>query len=113
MPDTNRRLFLGGLAAGAGALAAAQARADGLDVHAVGHDVAPASERMATVPRRPGDPTTFTASLDRAALKSTSGGWAREITTKQLPIATGIAGAHLFINPGGLREMHWHNSAEW
>jgi len=30
-----------------------------------------------------------------------------------LPIATDIAGAHLFMNAGGAREMHWHNSAEW
>jgi oxalate decarboxylase len=28
-------------------------------------------------------------------------------------LATGIAGAHLFMNPGGSREMHWHNAAEW
>ncbi len=30
-----------------------------------------------------------------------------------MPLATEIAGAHLFLNPGGAREMHWHNSAEW
>ena len=56
---------------------------------------------------------TFTASLDKSAIKATSGGWARDITTKGLPIATDIAGAHLYLNPGGVREMHWHNSAEW
>ena len=56
---------------------------------------------------------TFTASLDKGAIKATSGGWARDITTKGLPIATDIAGAHLYLNPGGVREMHGHNSAEW
>ena len=55
----------------------------------------------------------FTASLDKGPIKATSGGWAREITTRGLPIATDIAGAHLFLNAGGCREMHWHNSAEW
>ena len=55
----------------------------------------------------------FTASLDGGPIKATSGGWARDITTRSLPIATGIAGAHLFLNPGGIREMHWHDSAEW
>jgi oxalate decarboxylase len=65
------------------------------------------------IPRRTGDPVTFTASLDRSAIKATSGGWARDITAKGLPIATEIAGAHLYLNPGGVREMHWHNSAEW
>lgn len=56
---------------------------------------------------------TFTTSLDKSPIKATSGGWARDITTKGLPIATDIAGAHLYLNPGGLREMHWHNTAEW
>ena len=68
---------------------------------------------MPLVPRKPGDAPTFTMSLDRAAIKATPGGWAREITTRQLPTATGLAAAHLFLNPGGAREMHWHNSAEW
>ena len=68
---------------------------------------------MPLVPRRPGEAPAFTASLDLAPLKATSGGWAREVTTRTLPLATGIAGAHLFVNPGGCREMHWHNSDEW
>ena len=55
----------------------------------------------------------FTASLDTSPIKATSGGWARDITTRGLPIATDLAGAHLFLNPGGVREMHWHTSAEW
>jgi oxalate decarboxylase len=79
----------------------------------VGYDVAAASEYAPLIPRRSGDAVTFTASLDKSAIKATSGGWAREITTKSLPIATDIAGAHLYLNPGGVREMHWHNSAEW
>jgi oxalate decarboxylase len=111
--DTNRRAFLGGLAFAAGGFAAAHAQAAGSDGHAAGYDVAPASEHVALIPRRTGDPVTFTASLDKSAIKATSGGWAREITTKGLPIATDIALAHLYLNPGGVREMHWHNSAEW
>jgi oxalate decarboxylase len=68
---------------------------------------------MRTVPRKSGDPVTFSASLDRAAIKATSGGWAREVTARSLPLATDMAIAHLFLNPGGSREMHWHNAAEW
>jgi oxalate decarboxylase len=56
---------------------------------------------------------TFSTSLDKSPIKATSGGWARDITSKSLPVATSIAGAHLYLNPGGVREMHWHNSAEW
>ena len=113
MSETNRRAFLGGFAFAAGSFAAAQSLASTPDGHALGYDVAPASEHVPLIPRRTGDPVTFTASLDRAAIKATSGGWARDVTTKTLPIATDIAGAHLFLNPGGVREMHWHNSAEW
>ncbi len=113
MSDTNRRVFLGALAFGAGALAATRGLAAANDGHAAGYDVAPSSDHMPLVPRKSGDPVAFTASLDKAAIKATSGGWAREITMRQLPLATGIAGAHLLMNPGGSREMHWHNSAEW
>ena len=60
-----------------------------------------------------GYPVVVTASLDKAPIKATSGGWAREITTRGLPIATAIAGVRLFINAAGAREMHWHDSAEW
>jgi oxalate decarboxylase len=113
--NTDRRVFLGAWTAGSAALALQPALAASDDGHANGHDVAAAapSDRRPVLPRRPGEPPAFTASLDHAALKATSGGWAREITSRQLPIATGIAGAHLFLAPGGIREMHWHASAEW
>ena len=113
MVTPTRRLILGGLTLGAGGLLTPVAHAADPDGHASGFDVAPASNALKTVPRRPGDPVRFTASLDTAALKATSGGWAREITSRALPIATELAVAHLFLNPGGAREMHWHNSAEW
>ena len=73
MTDTTRRLFLRSLAFGAGGLAASQSLAAGNDGHASGYDVAPASDYLATIPRRTGDPVTFTASLDSAPIKATSG----------------------------------------
>jgi oxalate decarboxylase len=42
-----------------------------------------------------------------------SGGWAREITTRELPVATEIAGVNMRLTPGGIRELHWHKEAEW
>ena len=42
-----------------------------------------------------------------------SGGWAREITTRELPIATELAGVNMRLTPGGIRELHWHKEAEW
>jgi oxalate decarboxylase len=113
MTDTTRRFILGALVLGGGGLASNRSFAAGNDGHAAGYEAAQASDFMRTIPRKSGAPVTFTASLDRAAIKATSGGWAREITTRSLPIATDMAIAHLFLNPGGSREMHWHNAAEW
>jgi oxalate decarboxylase len=42
-----------------------------------------------------------------------SGGWAREVTTRELPVATEIAGVNMRLKPGGIRELHWHKEAEW
>jgi oxalate decarboxylase len=41
------------------------------------------------------------------------GGWSREITVRELPIATTLAGVNMSLTPGGVREMHWHQQAEW
>ena len=113
MFEANRRMFLQSFAAGAGVLATSQSFAAGNDGHAAGYDVSAASDYLKTIPRKAGDPVVFTTSLDNGPIKATSGGWARDVTTKSLPIATDIAGAHLYLNAGGVREMHWHTSAEW
>ena len=81
---------------------------------AMPQDTTPPPAIIKTVPRKSGDPVSFTFSLDRNPIKSLSGGWAREVNARHLPLATGIAGAHLFMNAGGSREMHWHaTAAEW
>lgn len=113
MFKSSRRLFIQSVAFSAGVLGAAKSALAAPDGHSAGYDVAPASEFLKTIPRKSGDPVVFTTSLDKGPIKATSGGWAREVTTRTLPLATGIAGAHLFVNAGGAREMHWHNSAEW
>jgi oxalate decarboxylase len=113
MSEASRRTLLQSFVAGAGVLFASRSFASSSDGHAAGYDVSAASDYLKTIPRKSGDPVVFTASLDNGPIKATSGGWARDITTKGLPIATDIAGAHLYLNAGGVREMHWHNSAEW
>ena len=42
-----------------------------------------------------------------------SGGWAREVTARELPVATELAGVNMRLKPGGIRELHWHKEAEW
>ncbi|MDQ0858768.1 hypothetical protein QFZ72_002247 [Bacillus sp. V2I10] len=41
------------------------------------------------------------------------GGWSREITIRELPIATTLSGVNMRLTPGGIRELHWHQQAEW
>ncbi|MEK3723263.1 oxalate decarboxylase family bicupin [Paenibacillus sp. FSL H8-0034] len=41
------------------------------------------------------------------------GGWSREITVRDLPIAKTLAGVNMRLTPGGVRELHWHQQAEW
>lgn len=41
------------------------------------------------------------------------GGWAREVTERELPVATSLAGVNMRLLPGAIRELHWHKQAEW
>ena len=41
------------------------------------------------------------------------GGWARQVTQRELPVSTQLAGVNMCLKPGGIREMHWHKEAEW
>lgn len=52
-------------------------------------------------------------SFSAARNRLTSGGWAREVTARELPVATQIAGVNMRLKPGGIRELHWHKQAEW
>src|SRR5260221_11821875 len=42
-----------------------------------------------------------------------TGGWAREVTVRELPVATELAGVNMGLKPGAIRELHWHKEAEW
>lgn len=41
------------------------------------------------------------------------GGWSREVTARELPVAKELAGVNMYLKPGGVRELHWHQQAEW
>lgn len=41
------------------------------------------------------------------------GGWAREVTNRELPASTDVTGVNMALEPGAYREMHWHKEAEW
>jgi oxalate decarboxylase len=41
------------------------------------------------------------------------GGWARQTTTRELPISKAMAGVNMRLKANVVREMHWHKEAEW
>jgi oxalate decarboxylase family bicupin protein len=46
--------------------------------------------------------------------KQTTGGEVRITDSKNFPISKTVAAAHVTIQPGAIREMHWHpNADEW
>jgi oxalate decarboxylase len=46
--------------------------------------------------------------------KAMAGGRAKEVTVAEFPISKSVAGVSMHLDPGGLRELHWHAiAAEW
>ncbi|KXN82984.1 Oxalate decarboxylase OxdC [Leucoagaricus sp. SymC.cos] len=42
-----------------------------------------------------------------------TGGWARQENTAVMPLAEQMASVNMRLEPGAVREMHWHKTAEW
>src|SRR3954468_10084076 len=57
---------------------------------------------------------TFKYALEKSKAKVIGKSSAREATVEQLPISKGIAGVSMTLEPGAMRELHWHaTAAEW
>lgn len=122
--QTGRRGFLGAAALGAG-LVSFERLAEAAMVHDHGDPGAGGFGRNSVAleggadvayhdPKDVAAMPDFRFSLDGNAPKVTSGGWAKEATVHQFPISKGIAGVHMYLNPGASRELHWHAiAAEW
>jgi oxalate decarboxylase len=53
------------------------------------------------------------ASFNNAPRRIQNGGWAREVTQATFPISDTISGVNMRLAAGGIRELHWHQAAEW
>src|SRR5277367_569795 len=53
------------------------------------------------------------ASFNNAPRRIQNGGWARQVTQDSFAIASDISGVNMRLTAGGIREMHWHQFAEW
>src|SRR5258706_3843710 len=57
---------------------------------------------------------TFKFALEKSEGKVIGGSYGKEATVEQLPISKGIAGVSMKLEPGAMRELHWHaTAAEW
>jgi len=55
----------------------------------------------------------FWASFNNAHKRYQNGGWAREVTQADFAISEDISGVNMRLGRNGVREMHWHQQAEW
>lgn len=60
-----------------------------------------------------GSMPTFWASFNLAPRRIQDGGWGRQVTQSDFAISTEISGVNMRLSAGGIRELHWHQQAEW
>src|ERR1700738_712929 len=130
--QVSRRGFLGvgsaALAAVAGGLSVSSAMAqegqqagNGRTGQAAPDPVPTNNGRGAQNPDSAGPPATDSKSLVQtfkypfsfANKRTYEGGWSREVTVRELPVSKTLAGVNMRLTAGGVRELHWHTSAEW
>jgi oxalate decarboxylase len=57
---------------------------------------------------------TFKYALEKSKAKVIGKSTAKEATVEEFPISKGIAGVSMGLEPGAMRELHWHaTAAEW
>jgi oxalate decarboxylase len=107
MAGMSRRNVIGGIAVSGGfamaQMGAASASADAQP--SFGPTPAPLSGK---------ELPSFKYALGAQSAKAWDGGWSKEATVAEFPVSEKLAGVLMQLEPGGLRELHWHaNAAEW
>src|SRR5467141_508570 len=119
MSEFTRRSFIGTAAAAAGSFAALQ-KVVGADRSKT--DPGPANKELdAQNPDSMWPPSTDSKSLVQnfkypfsfANKRVYEDGWSREVTVRERPVSKTLAGVNMRLTAGGVRELHWHTSAEW
>src|SRR4051812_29529004 len=105
MSDLQRRDFLAGTAGLAAFLLASQ-KADAGDLSFMNNVPDPLLSGK--------ELPTFKFALEKSKGKVIGNSYGKEATVEQFPISKGIAGVSMRIEPGAMRELHWHaTAAEW
>lgn len=108
MSNLERREFLGGAAviAAATAMMLNQKQSEGGDISFMNNVPDPVASGK--------ELPTFKFELEKSKGKVIGNSYGKEATVEQLPISKGIAGVSMKIEPGAMRELHWHaTAAEW
>jgi oxalate decarboxylase len=130
MSELQRREFLGGVAALAAATTATfagTARADdGQSPRPIRGDkgapiIGPTNpSREAQSPDRLAPPATDHGTMPNLRFSFADvhnrlqpGGWARQVTHREMPVAKDLAIVNMRLEAGAIRELHWHNETEW
>jgi oxalate decarboxylase len=90
---------------------------DGLGASIMGPHNVPVEQENPNLLRSPytdaGTIPNLKFSFSTARNRLLTGGWSREVTQRELPISTTMAGVNMRLKPGAIRELHWHKEAEW
>jgi oxalate decarboxylase len=104
MSEVSRRGFIGTAATAAGLVGAGIATVEGFPFKNNVPDPLLAGKEL----------PTFKFELEKSKGKVIKGSSGKEATVTQLPISKGIAGVSMVLEPGAMRELHWHaTAAEW
>lgn len=60
-----------------------------------------------------GEVPSFWNSFSASHRRIQEGGWSRQVTVADFPLSKDIAGVNMRLTAGGIRELHWHDAAEW
>ena len=124
-----RRAFIGTGSAAFATVALALARAQGQEIGQVAkaqHAPSASDPGPENLPFRDANPNAFLPpptdhgevqsiwnTFSTAHRRVQEGGWSRQVTVADFPISKEIAGVNMRLTAGGVRELHWHEAAEW
>src|ERR1700692_1696585 len=60
-----------------------------------------------------GDVGPIWYSYDLTKKRIQEGGWLHQVTQRELPSSTDLAGVNMRLTAGSFRELHWHTADEW
>src|SRR5207244_3421365 len=60
-----------------------------------------------------GDVGPIWYSFDMTKKRIQEGGWTHQVTQRELPSSTELAGVNMRLTAGSFRELHWHTADEW